>query len=206
MKTNLNLVAGGVAGLLTAAGLLVGLLLWASSEEASSGAGSQASLTPDAGVATIPVPELDEGLTTVTPSPRPQPEPVLVEEEPIDPFAPDLETRGSVRVRRLIVATGIAAHEPTGAADELVIGAQPRVYAFVDAVNETGDPVALNVTFEPETGERAGHVALDVPANVRRFRTWAWTRHVYTTGRWHAVVRGPDGHVLARRAFDVVER
>lgn len=208
MKTNLKLVAGGVAGMLTAAGLVIGLLAWASTESAGSSSGArQVASTTDAGVATIPVPELEDELATTTPTPRPAaPVPALREEVAIDPFAPDLETTGSVRVRRLIVATGVERHEPTGASDELELGAQSRVYAFVDAVNQTGEPVELNVTFEPPSGETAGHVSLDVPAHAPRFRTWAWTRHVYTTGRWHAVVRAPDGHVLARRAFDVVER
>lgn len=210
MKTNIKLVAGGIAGMLTAAGLVIGLLAWAGSESTSSmrAAPEQASLTEDAGVATIPVPELEHELATTTRAARtvaPAPRPTLREDEPIDPFAPDLATRGSVRVRRLIVATGVSNHEPTGASDEFELGEQSRYYAFVDAVNETGDPIELNVTFEPPSGETAGFVGLDIPAHAPRFRTWAWTRHVYTPGRWHAVVRAPDGHVIARRAFDVVE-
>ena len=47
----------------------------------------------------------------------------------------------------------------------------------------------------------AGHVRLEVPASSRRYRTWAYGRNVTRPGRWHAVVRGPDGAVLARRAF-----
>jgi hypothetical protein len=113
---------------------------------------------------------------------------------------------GDVRVRRLIVATGTERHEPTGAGDVFEIGAQERIYAFVDAVNETDEAVQLRVTFEPERGERAGFVSLDVPANVPRFRTWAWTRHVYTPGRWEVVVRDDSGRVIARRPFDVVSR
>lgn len=204
MKTNLKLVAGSVAGLLTVAGLVVGGIAWANAEESAARPQAQAS-TPDGGVATIPMPSLEHELATTTPTPRPLPQPTLVEEDPIDPYAPTFDDSGSVRVRRLVIGTGIRDHEPTGAADELVLGDQTRYYAFVDAVNETGDAVALRVTFEPEAGESAGHVSLDVPAHVARYRTWAWTRHVYTPGRWNAVVRGPDGHELARRAFDVVE-
>ena len=210
MKTNLKLVAGGVAGMLTAAGLVIGLLVWATAEEASSrGAHAETSYEADAGVATVEMPSMEHELATTTPTPRvapaPPPEPIL-EEEPFDPYAPELEADGDVRVRRLIIATGIGGHEPRGAADELVLGEQSRFYAFVDAVNETDEEVALRVTFEPESGESAGHVSLEIPANRPRFRTWAWTRHIYEPGRWQAVVRAPDGHVIARRAFDVVER
>ncbi|MCB9598281.1 MAG: hypothetical protein H6719_36545, partial [Sandaracinaceae bacterium] len=144
MKTNLKLVAGSVAGLLTVAGLVVGGIAWANAEESAARPQAQAS-TPDGGVATIPMPSLEHELATTTPTPRPLPQPTLVEEDPIDPYAPTFDDSGSVRVRRLVIGTGIRDHEPTGAADELVLGDQTRYYAFVDAVNETGDAVALRV-------------------------------------------------------------
>jgi len=208
MKTNLKLVAGSVAGLLTAVGLVVGLIAWASAEGSS---GSVA--TTDAGAASaaepIESPSLEAELATTHRAAATRsapPEPVLVEDEPpVDPFEPELDPSGDARVERLIVATGIRGHEPTGASDELVLGEQSRFYAFVHAVNDGDDDAELYVTFEPEAGESAGHVALDIPANRPRYRTWAWTRHVYTPGRWHVVVRAADGHVVARRAFDVVE-
>jgi hypothetical protein len=131
-------------------------------------------------------------------------DPVRAEPEPVrESFDPVL-ANGDVRVRRLIVATGTSRHEPTGASDTFEIGAQERIYAFVDAVNETDEPAELYVTFEPARGEIAGHVSLEVPANVPRFRTWAWTRHVYTEGRWEVVVRDADDRVIARRPFEVV--
>jgi len=116
---------------------------------------------------------------------------------------PFLDESGPVRVRRLIVATGIEDHEPTGAADELELGTQSRIYAFVDAANHTEEDVSLKVTFEPESGESTGHVSLDVPAGAPRWRTWAYTRNITRPGRWRAVVRAGDGHVLARRSFEV---
>lgn len=202
MKTNIKLVAGGVSGLLACAGLLIAFFVWA---------GSTPEPTP-AAEANVPVPSpsFETGLATtateaappaVAPVVEDAPEPIL----PADPFAPTMDESGSVRVRRLILSTGVEGHEPTGAADEFEIGAQRRIYAFVDAVNESDENAALQVTFEPELGETAGHVSLDVPSNARRWRTWAYTRHVYTPGRWNVVVRAADGHEVARRAFDVTE-
>ncbi|MBX3273027.1 MAG: DUF2914 domain-containing protein [Sandaracinaceae bacterium] len=199
MKTNLPIVAGGLAALVAAAGVAVGLLVLAGSEpEVAAPVAREASPAP------VPAPALDDALATTTRTQAPIPAPVHVAAPAPDPYAPELEASGAVRVRRLVVATGVAGHEPTGAADTFARGT-PRLYAFVDAVNESGEEVALRVTFEPEAGESAGHVALTVPARRARHRTWAYTRHVYASGRWHAVVRAPDGRVLARRAFDVVE-
>lgn len=203
MKTNIKLVAGGVSGLLACAGLLIGFLVWA---------GSTPAPTPSEANVAVPSPSFETGLAATASEAAPvlapaiadAPEPILPAGE-LDPFAPTMEESGSVRVRRLIISTGVEGHEPTGAADEFEIGAQRRIYAFVDAANDSDEDAALRVTFEPEVGESAGHVSLDVPADARRYRTWAHTRHVYTPGRWHAVVRAADGHEVARRAFDVTE-
>lgn len=206
MKTNVKLLAGGVAAMLLPVAAGVAFYLWAEEAEAPRAPEASAEAAEEA-VDPVPSPRLEPELaTTHRPSVPPRPEPVASPEpEPeVDPYAPELTTSGPIRVRRLIVATGVRSHEPTGAADEIALGTR-RVYAFVDAANRTDEDVALRVTFEPEDGETAGHVALDVPAGAPRWRTWAWTRHVYSPGRWHAVVRGPDGRELARRAFDVVE-
>ena len=205
MKTNLKLVAGSVAGMLSVLGLIIGLLTWATTEEASSRRTSRAQPAPSTHVQT---PALTNELATTRPAavpvravPTPEPAPVVE----VDPFEPELDERSAVRVRRLIVSTGVNAHEPTGAGDEFRIGEQRRLYAFVDAVNETDDDAELFVTFEPATGESSGHVSLDVPAERTRYRTWAYTRHIYTPGRWQVVVRDVDGGVVARRAFDVID-
>ncbi len=206
MKTNYKLVATSLAALLSVVGLIVGGLVWAMVEDAAPPRRVTAREleTPPA---PVPIPSLTHELATThrAATAAPAPEPTLVEEDVADPYRPALDRRGSVRVRRLVVATGISGHEPTGAANEFQIGAQRRLYAFVDAVNETDEDASLRVTFEPETGESSGHVSLAVPSERSRFRTWAYTRHIYTPGRWHVVVRTAEGREVARRAFDVVE-
>ena len=207
MKTNVKLIAGGVAAMLLPVAAGVAFFVWAEGAAAPSATAAEAEAETPA-VDPVPSPNLEPSLAaTHRPSVAPAPTPREDEpEEPaVDPFEPILTTSGPIRVRRLVVSTGVRGHEPTGADDVFELGGQRRLYAFVDAANATGEDVALRVTFEPEEGESAGHVALDVPAGAPRWRTWAWTRHVYTPGRWHAVVRGPDGRELARRAFDVVD-
>lgn len=155
-------------------------------------------------VTPIETPDIAPELTNTQTNEMPMGVEVEAEPEPEPASYEPVLAQGEIRVRRLILATGTERHEPTGAADTFEIGAQERIYAFVDAVNETDEPTELFVTFEPARGESAGHVSLDIPANVPRFRTWAWTRHVYTEGRWEVVVRNAEGDVIARRPFDVV--
>lgn len=197
MKTNLKLVAGGIAGLLSAIGLMAGFLVWASQGDAPAEPEAEA---PEP----VPVPALEQELATITTPAAPVPVVEPVEEIPAPPsFEPEL-TDGPIRVRRLVVSTGVRGHEPIGATNTIEVGAQRRVYAFVEAVNETDELIALDVTFEPAEGESTGHVSLDIPP-TRRFRTWAYTRHIYTAGSWEIVVRAPDGRVIARRPFEVVD-
>ena len=200
MKNQIHLVVGGIAGLLTALALGAGLLACAA-QSASQGEGSEPSA--ETAITPVPSPRLAPELTATHRDPAPPAIPAPVVEAP-DPFAPRLAESGAIRVSRLVVSSGVSDHEPTGAADRFEVGAQSRIYAFVEAQNATGEDVALHVTFEPESGESTGHVALEVPADARRWRTWANTRNAVRVGRWRAVVRAPDGHELASRAFDVV--
>jgi hypothetical protein len=112
-----------------------------------------------------------------------------------------------LRVRRLVVSTGVEDREPTGASERFERD-EPRLYAFVDLANR-GDATEVEVVFEPENETRAAHVTglvtLEVPAEVGRHRTWAWSRNVHAPGRWSAIVRDLEGHELARTSFVVEE-
>lgn len=202
MKTNVKLVAGSIAGLLTVVGAIVGVVVWAGVE---SGSSSTVVIAGPDDVEPIASPSLDHELATTERTavtmPTRAPDPVLEE----IPYEPELDANGPIRVRRLIVSTGVSGHEPTNASDSFELGAQGRIYAFIDAVNATDEEISLSVVFEPEVGESTGHVSLAIPGSVARFRTWATTRHVYTPGRWTVVVRAPDGHVVGRRSFDVID-
>ncbi|HEY8429574.1 MAG TPA: hypothetical protein VIL20_14420, partial [Sandaracinaceae bacterium] len=171
MRTNTKLVLGGLAGVVAAGGLVAGLFALAGEPHAAAPPREQR-------VEPVPAPALEPELaSTAAPAPG-----TAIDEargEEAERYGPELAS-GAIRVRRLVVATGVEGREPTGAADVFRLGAQRRLYAFVEAVNETDDAATLRVTFEPDEGESVGHVALQVPANAARFRTWAYTRHVYT--------------------------
>lgn len=105
-----------------------------------------------------------------------------------------------LRVRRLVVASGVKDREPEGAADAFRLDEAPRLYAFVEVVNPGEREGRIVVTFEPEKGPAVGHVELEIGTS-RRFRTWAYTRGARKAGAWTAVVRDEAGTVLARAPF-----
>lgn len=134
------------------------------------------------------------------PTPRVQPSPVPVGRE-----TPAPAREGELRVRRLIVATGVEGREPTGAAETFARADAARLYAFVELANRSGAEQKVVVTFEPN-GERrdaTGHVELNVGQGAR-WRTWAYTR-MMRAGEWDAVVRTLEGDELARASFTVTE-
>ena len=110
-----------------------------------------------------------------------------------------------LRVRRLVVARGIEGREPVGASDTFD-GEDARLYAFVDLANR-GDATEVEVSFEPEVVSHDAHVSglvtLEVPGEVGRHRTWAWSRGVHAPGAWSVVVRDLEGHELARTPFTI---
>src|SRR5262245_19412296 len=84
-------------------------------------------------VTPIETPDLAPELANTQPSAPEVVHGIDIAPEPQAPsYDPVLES-GDVRVRRLIVATGTSGHEPTGAGDTFELGAQERIYAFVDA-------------------------------------------------------------------------
>lgn len=133
-----------------------------------------------------------------TPAPveiEPAPEP-LREERP----AP---SPGRPSARRLIVTHAIEDREPVDeleVVDDLSRG--DRLYAFVELAN-TGEATEVDVVFRHESGLTVGHVALELPAHVRRHRTWAYSTRVEEPGNWTAVVRDRDGRTLAVTSFEV---
>jgi hypothetical protein len=61
------------------------------------------------------------------------------------------------------------------------------------------------VFFVGPSGKVSGGVELDVPANVPRWRTWAFTRFADEVGLWRVEVRNPAGVLLGALPFEVAE-
>lgn len=106
-------------------------------------------------------------------------------------------------VKRLVVAEGVKAREPLGAATTFSGKAAKKIYAFVELENGDRVPGEITVSFEPPGGGASrGNVTLAVGAEPR-FRTWAFTRAARVAGAWTAVVKDGRGEVLARAPFEV---
>jgi hypothetical protein len=157
-----------------------------------------------------PVVEVDEPAPVAIVSPRAQVTLATTTPEAIPAPAPRIAPPPAPRVthasdeltlRRLVVATDVADHEPVGASDTIDHDAE-RVYAFIDAQNP-GDEATLVVTFTSDDGAHTvGHVDVSVPAHTSRWRTWAYSRHL-SPGLWHAEVRTTDGRLVDDHAFEV---
>ena len=109
---------------------------------------------------------------------------------------------GEISVNRLVISSGVSGREPVGAATSFAADGQRRIYAFVEVNNGSGEDSAVTVTFYRDGARQRGGIKMKVGAS-RRWRTWATTRHAKKPGTWHAVVRGPEGKVLARTSFTI---
>lgn len=124
-------------------------------------------------------------------------------EDPADTLAePELHEIDGVSLARLVVARGVEGREPVGASSRFE-GSSDPLYAFLELVNGNDEEREVIVTFEREDGYTTGDVSLTVPANARRWRTWAYSRYVQRAGAWDAVVRTPEGEVVGTVPFVV---
>lgn len=149
--------------------------------------------------------------TTAVRAPEPAPvTPPRVEAPRVEATTPrpavavrdDVAEPARLRVRRLVVTSGIAGHEPDGSIGTMAVGEHERVFAFVELANG-GGAGSVVVTFERDGATPTGNVELDVPERVGRWRTWAFSRGVTSAGEWRAVVRDVDGRLLAEEPFVV---
>lgn len=122
--------------------------------------------------------------------------------EPARPPAQPAPASAGPSVRRLAVATAISDREPVGVGTTFASDNE-RLFAFIEASNVGGEPTDLVVTFRSDEGEEVGFANVTIPADVSRWRTWAWSRHVHAPGTWTAVIRTADGVELARQRFEV---
>lgn len=187
------------------AGIALGATMARASTAASSESGT-ASEAPEA----FPAIRTREAAPAVPRAPEPRAaEPRAVETRVAEPTvrAGDVRpatpaTPSEIRVRRLVVTSGIEAREPVDTIGTMAAGEHDRVYAFVELANRGGEGSVV-VTFERDGEPRHGEVELEAPARAGRWRTWAFTRGVRQAGEWRAVVRDHEGRVLAEQSFVV---
>ena len=113
-------------------------------------------------------------------------------------------------VRRSSMALAIEEREPVDAADSYAFyefEESGRIYAHYSLRNDSDQEAAAIVTFVSPRGVSYGQVRLTVPANVRRWRTWAFTRAVRNgpEGTWEARLSSEDGELLDTQSFDLLD-
>ena len=110
-----------------------------------------------------------------------------------------------IEVHRIIATTGIEDREPIDPRERFDVDElerNGRVFAFFDLRNESDADAHLNAVFVSPSGLAHGQVELTVPANARRWRTWAYTRAL-ATGTWDIELRAADGIVVGHTRFEV---
>ncbi len=109
----------------------------------------------------------------------------------------------SLRLKRLVVTTGVEDREPIAGAVALPSDGS-AIYAFAELANPEGESENVRITFERKGGaERVGNVTLPVPGKVARHRTWAITHFIRVAGVWEAVLWSESGSELGRTSFEV---
>jgi len=109
----------------------------------------------------------------------------------------------ALKVKRLVVATGVKDREPLTSSDALPADGT-AIYAFAELANPAGESENVRITFERKGGkERVGEVTLPIPASTTRHRTWAFTRFIRAAGVWEAVLWSENGAELGRTSFEV---
>jgi hypothetical protein len=128
--------------------------------------------------------------------------PIVEDAESLSAPTPELYTEDGLTLRRFALSRGVENREPIDPALSFPLEEAP-LYAFVDVANATDEERSVRVVFESPAGERMGMIDLDVPNDVSRFRTWAYSRMITEPGSWQALVETDEGHLLGRISFEI---
>jgi hypothetical protein len=117
-------------------------------------------------------------------------------------FEPELEASAGLTIQRLVTATGVDQREPV--APSAFFGQRDaRIYAFVEASNESHEEETLTIHFIGPEGQVSGGIELRIPAEAPRWRTWAFTEHAKDPGLWRVEIRSSEGTLLGALPFEV---
>lgn len=129
-------------------------------------------------------------------------EPVTESAEALSAPTPELYAEDGLTLRRFALSRSVEGREPIDSAFSFPAAEAP-LYAFVDVANANGDERSVRVIFESPTGEQMGMVDLDIPNEVSRWRTWAYSRMITEPGQWEAIVETDEGELLGRISFEI---
>jgi hypothetical protein len=117
-------------------------------------------------------------------------------------FEPELGGSDGLTIHRLVTATGVDEREPV--APSAFFGPHDaRIYAFVEASNESHEEEILTVHFIGPDRQVSGGIELRIPAEAPRWRTWAFTEHAREPGLWRVEIRSSEGSLVGALPFEV---
>jgi hypothetical protein len=105
-------------------------------------------------------------------------------------------------IKRFVTTAQIENHEPV-AVSSVFADHGETVYAFVEVSNESKEEKVLLVDFLMPEGQVSSRIELRVPPRVRRWRTWAYARHLSKPGNWRVEIRSADGRLVQALPFEV---
>lgn len=117
-------------------------------------------------------------------------------------FEPELGSFDGLTIRRLVATSAIDKREPVFASS-VFDHHDEKIYAFVEASNESEFEKTMVVHFIGPDGRVSGGIELRIPPSVPRWRTWAYTKNAKEPGLWHIEIRNPDGALIGALPFEV---
>jgi hypothetical protein len=136
---------------------------------------------------------------------EPQPKVNAVEpfDEPSDEsFEPDTDSLDRLTLVRFVTTSHVENREPMLVSSSFGTE-EERIYAFIEAKNESEVDKTLSVHFIGPGQEVSGGIELEIPASVPRWRTWAYTRHARAPGLWRVEIRDEEGTLIGALPFEV---
>jgi hypothetical protein len=175
------------------------------SELAERGKSTKPTLTSS--VAPAPVETIEKKLEPVedgqmAPKPSELPADELKAITELPTFEPELGSFDGLTIQRLVATSAIDAREPVFASS-VFDHHDEKIYAFIEASNESEFEKTLVVHFIGPDGRVTGGIELRIPPSVPRWRTWAYTKNAKEPGLWHIEIRDPDGALIAALPFEV---
>lgn len=155
--------------------------------------------TPDEPVRSTETTKSEQSEVVTRAEPKPKPEAVSPSD---DSFVPETESSDGLTLVRLVTASDVDQREPTLVSSRFGTD-EERIYAFVEAKNESEVDKTLSVHFIGPGQEVSGGIELEIPASVPRWRTWAYTRHARTPGLWRVEIRDEAGTLIGALPFEV---
>lgn len=152
--------------------------------------------TPEEKAEKAPDAKLEKETPDAIEKPKELPKPEATSPEPV------VESVDGLTIQRFVTTSQIEEREPVAIGSTFSV-ADERIYAFVDASNESTSAKSVMVHFVGPEGKVSGGIELVIPASVPRWRTWAYTRYAKKPGSWRVEIRDVNGSLIGALPFEV---